>query len=360
MVLNSIAFFLSLTVSFFLFFFNVPYWTGQDIADMSKSGIWRAPFRFVSRIGFGFFQLYRTAVGRLPDVCFSRYRGYTEMKKKRVWQDIMGLVDVLCSAGVLFLLTTGYSWFMDGLFPNGVDTLAEGNDGSLLGKISEVVVFLRVTASFKAEGGTILSAAMDTVVAVAQYTVINTLFFSILFGFLQELLVKRPFWDLTAKRLNIRPATARKGEAISPQSLPGQIKEAVVGFFNKTAVHISFDNSVSLMLFLLVLLVYSFIITWLGKNDFGPVDIARQVLETIGVVRIVASFLVTYLLGKLSEKAANAIVSVLPQGMQDAIHAVSAKGNEWVKWEDDRRHAWAKRGWAGLKELNLFGSGKES
>lgn len=358
MIINGVMFFLSLTASFFLFFFNVPYWTGQDMADMSQSGIWRAPFRFLSHIGFGFFKLYRTAVGRLPDICFSRYHGYNELKKKRVWQDIMGLVDILCSAGVLFLLTTGYSWFMDSLFPTGVDTLAGGNDGSLLGKISEAVVFLRVTAGFKAEGGTILSAAADTVAAVVQYTVINTLFFSILFGFLQELLEKRPFWDLMAKRLNIRPATAQKGEAISPKSLPGQLKKAVVDFFNKTAVHVSFDNSASLMLFLLVLLVYSFVMTWLGKNDLGPLDMARQVLETIGVVQIVASFLVTYLLGKLSEKAANAIVSVLPQGMQDAIHAASAKGNEWVKREDERRHAWAERCWANLKKLNLFGSGK--
>lgn len=359
MVLSSIIFFLSLAVSFFLFFFNVPYWTGQDMADMSKSGIWRAPFRFLSRIGFGLFKLYRIAVKKIFDACFSRFRGNKDGRKS-VWQGIKGLMDVLCSAGVLFLIISGYSGLMDGLFPAGVDTLAEGNDGSFLGKLSNAVVFLRVTAAFKAEGtgGTILAAAAHTVIAAIQYVVINTLFYSILFGFLQELLEKRPFWDMAKKSLNIRSEAGREGEAISPQSLPGQLKEAAMDFFNKTTIHTSMDNSISLGLFLIVLLAFSFVMTWLGKNDLGPLDVVRQVLEAIGVVQIVASFLVTYLVGKLGEQAAKAAVRGLPQGMRDAIHDASERGNKWVKAEDARRHDWAQKVWTGLKELDLFGSGK--
>ena len=184
MILNGIMFFLSLTASFFLFFFNVPYWTGQDMADMSKSGIWRAPFRFLSRIGFGCFKLYKIVVKKISDACLSRLRGHREIEKD-VWSGIEGLLDVSCSAGVLFLLISGYNCFMDGLFPAGVDILAEGNDGSLLGKLSEAVVFLRVAADLKAgdADGTILTAAVRTAIAMAQYVAINTLFFSILFRF---------------------------------------------------------------------------------------------------------------------------------------------------------------------------------
>lgn len=356
MVLNSIIFFLSLAASFFLFFFNVPYWTGQDMADMSKSGIWRAPFRFLSRIGFGFFKLYRTAVKKIFDACFSRFRGNKDGQKS-VWLGIKGLMDVLCSAGVLFLIISGYSGLMDGLFPAGVSTLAEGNDGSFLGKLSNAVVFLRVTAVFKADGtsGTILAATAHTVIAAIQYVVINTLFYSILFGFLQELLEKRPFWELTVKKLNIRSEAGRKGDALPPQSLPGQLKEATVDFFNKTTIHTSMENSVSMGLFLIVLLAFSFVMTWWGKNDLGPLDVVWKVLEAIGVVQIVASFLVTYLAGKLGEKAAVAVVGILPQTMQDEIHKISARGNEWVKKEDERRHDWVKRVWTGLKKMNLFG-----
>lgn len=371
MVLNSIVFFLSLAVSFFLFFFNVPYWTGQDMAEMSTSGIWRAPFRFLSFLGFGFFKLYRTAVYGLPELYFSRNTKHEGLKNSRAWQNIMGLVDILCSAGVLFLLTTAYGWFMDSWFPTGVDTLAEGNDGSLLGVLSEAVVFLRVTAGFKAEGGTILSAAASTVIAAIQYTIINTVFFSILFGYLQELLNIRPFWDLTVGKVTSGLGAAPAEEDTAPQSLPGQLKKAVIDFFNKTTVHTSMENPVSLGLFLLVLLAFSFIMTWLGKNDLGPMDVIRQVLEAIGVVQIVASFAVTYLAGKLGEKAAVAVVNVLPEGMQGAIHSISAKGNEWVKKVDEMRHSWAKKepsdpsSWSGprrtpgVHEMDLTGRGKK-
>lgn len=359
MILNGIMFFLSLTASFFLFFFNVPYWTGQDMADMSKSGIWRAPFRFLSRIGFGCFKLYKIVVKKISDACLSRLRGHREIEKD-VWSGIEGLLDVSCSAGVLFLLISGYNCFMDGLFPAGVDILAEGNDGSLLGKLSEAVVFLRVAADLKAgdADGTILTAAMRTAIAMAQYVAINTLFFSILFGFLQELLVKKPFWDLVANKLDIC-SVAEPEEGASPlRRLLGQIKEAAIDFFNKTTVHISLGDTVSLTLFLLGLLIYSFVMTWLGKNDLGLLDVVQQVLEAIGVVQIVASFLVTYLVGKLCEKAANAVVEVLPQGLQDAIRSASDRGNEWVKREDASRHTWAQGNRSGIKEMDLEGSDK--
>ncbi len=359
MILNGIAFFLSLAASFFLFFFNVPYWTGQDMADMSESGIWRACFRFLSFMGFGCFKLYRTIVGKILDTCLPRSQKHAV--KENIRHGIEGLVDVLCSAGVLFLLISGYNRLMDGLFPAGVDALAEGSDGTLLGKLSQAVVFLRVAVKFEAEnGGGIVMAAAGTVIAAVQYVAINTLFFSILFGFLQNLLVKMPFFDLMAEKLNIRPAAEREG-GIDSQSLPGRLGKATVDFFNKTTVHTFAYNPVSLALFLLALLAYSFVMTWLGKNELGPLDVAWQVLDAIGVVRIAASFFVTWLAAKLGEKAATAVVNVLPQGIQDAIHDASARGNEWVKREDARRRAWAEEHWRdfkGLKKLNLSGSGK--
>ena len=43
------------TIFYFVFFFNTPYWTGQEMAELSKSGIWRAMYRFLAGIGSALF-----------------------------------------------------------------------------------------------------------------------------------------------------------------------------------------------------------------------------------------------------------------------------------------------------------------
>lgn len=347
MVLNSIVYFISLAVSFFLFFFNVPYWTGRDMADMSKSGIWRAFFRFLSFLGYGLHRVYMHVAGWILDLPlrFLERRGIGE-ENQRIWFGIVGFVDALCSAGTLFLLIGGYNSFMNGLFPAGVDTLAGGNDGSLLGKLSEAVVFLRVVIGldFGSGVGAVVASVVVTLISVVLYVVINTLFFSILFGFLRELLQEKPFWEIVKEKLNIAPApTTKQTEEESPlQSLLRQLKDATESFFNKTTLHNFVYEPVALVLFLVTMLVYSVVMVRLGKNDLGPLDVVRQVLDSIGVVQIVASFIVTYLMGKVSEKAAKSVVKVLPKGLQNAIHAASVKGNVWADAEDAKRHIWAQ------------------
>ena len=58
MLADAVVYFVALSVSFFLFYFNAPYWTGKGMADLSKSGIWRAAFRFLSFIGYGICKVF--------------------------------------------------------------------------------------------------------------------------------------------------------------------------------------------------------------------------------------------------------------------------------------------------------------
>lgn len=348
MVLNSIVYFFTLAVSFFLFFFNVPYWTGRDMADMSKSGIWRAFFRFLSFLGYGLHRLYLHIAGWILDIPLNLFWRDREIREDSpFFRGIVGFVDLLCSAATLFLLITFYNGFMDSMFPADIGALAGGSDGSLLGNLQETVLFLRVVSELKGVGkgvGPTVAAVVVTLVAVVLFVVINTLFFSILFGFLREHLEERPFLTLAKEKLNISsaPPTEPDGEQPPTQRLLRQLRKATAEFFNKTTVHYGVYEPVALVLFLLSLLIYSVVMTRLGKNDMGPWDVVKQVLDSIGVVQIVSSFLVTYLAGKVSEKAAKSVVKVLPQGVQNVIHAASAKGNAWADKEDAKRHLWSQ------------------
>lgn len=66
MVLEIIAVFLATSLSFFLFYFSVPYRAGSDMAELSSSGIWRAFYRFLSKIGYLIHRLCETVYNALP------------------------------------------------------------------------------------------------------------------------------------------------------------------------------------------------------------------------------------------------------------------------------------------------------
>ena len=39
-------------VSFFLFYFNAPYWTGKGMLDVAKNGVYRFIYTVASTLGF--------------------------------------------------------------------------------------------------------------------------------------------------------------------------------------------------------------------------------------------------------------------------------------------------------------------
>lgn len=352
MVVNSIVYFAALVLSFFLFYFNVPYWTGRDMADLSDSGIWRASFRFLSFLGYGIHKVYAFLANRVMAwFALKIFRG----RENNFFWGFLGFLDILLSGGLLYLLTAGYTGFIDSFFPAGIDALAGGSDGSILGWLSEAVAFIRVMTSFSVPNsgwnfGLVISCAITILVALLLYVVINTVFFSILFGFLRERLEEVPLLDRLMAKIKPLPSAEQNfltpDENASPLVKNGlkllrQLADAVRDFFNKMTIMIGLYDPITLVLVLLAVLAFSFVMTALGKDDLSPLDVVLRVLDSIGVVQIIASFIVTYLVGKAGEKASRAVIKLLPEGMQNAIHAASAKGNAWADAEDAKRHIWS-------------------
>lgn len=354
MAINALTYFVALILSFFLFYFNVPYWTGRDMADMSDSGIWRAFFRFLSFLGYGIHKVYAFLANSV--MAWFAHKVFRGKENKLFW-GFLGLLHVLLSMGLLYLLTAGYTGLMNGLFPAGVDALAEESGGGILGWLGKAVAFIRVAASFRvpASGWSfslVIACSITTLAALLLYVVINTVFFSILFGLLRESLEEVRPLDALMKKIRPVPlaeqALTPSDEDVPPPEEGGsrlllrQLTDATWDFFNKMTIMSVLYDWITLVLFLLVLLAFSFIMTMLGKDSLSPLDVVKQVLDSIGVVQIIASFIVTYLVGKAGEKTSRAAIKLLPEGMQNAIHTASRRGNDWADREDAKRNIWSR------------------
>lgn len=345
MALSVLSYYLALMISFFLFYFNVPYWTGRDMADMSKSGIWRAFFRFLSFLGYGLHKIYGTIIGSVMQwVGLKVFKGREQ--EHNLPMAIIQLIYVLASVGTLFLITSFYNSFIDSFFPSNISSLADGGEG-LLGRISQFLVFIRVAISLKPASeawsvGTVVASIITTLIALVLYVIINTLYFAILYGFLREMLIEI---DMSDRIPFLRIGSASpdyESDGGGFRNLGAKLLDALRNFCNKMTIMWCFQNPLTVVLFAVLALLFSIVMVKLGKNDLTFVGVFKEVLDSIGVVQIVISFFITYLVGKCTEKTASAVVQHLPEGVQKVIHSASAKGNEWADLQDMKRHAWAQ------------------
>lgn len=289
MILKIVAVFLATSLSFFLFYFSVPYWTGNDMAELSSSGIWRAFYRFLSKIGYLMHRLCETVYGILPI-------------PKAMRQGAIGAcTNMLFYVIVLYLLIGGYSTVTNALFPEGVEELANGGS-RVWDVLCSGVVFLRLIGEL-APGNNIFAVLIIIVVSVALYTVINTLFFSILFGLLHE---------------KVDPLGAR-------------------GILGKLTIVRNLRTPRAIPLTLLAIGVYSVVASLFGFNATTLWDVFLQVLDEIELIPIVMSFLITNAVCRGVCVGAGAAIKLTPAPVQRAVHELSERGNKWCIKEDLRR-----------------------
>lgn len=289
MILKTIAVFVATSLSFFLFYFSVPYWAGSDMAELSSSGIWRAFYRFLSKIGYLIHRLCETVYNALP------------LQKVLKRGAVGACTNLLFYVVILYLLIRGYSNITDAVFPEGVGELANGGD-RVWDVLCSVLVFLRLLNNLM-PGNSIFAVLAIIVVSLILYTVINTLFFSILFGLLHE-----------------------KVDPIG--------KKGVLG---KLTIVRNFRTQGTIPIVLLAIAVYSVASSVFGFHTTTLGEVFLQVLDEIELIPIVMSSLITNVVCRGVCIGAGAIVKHAPAPIQRAVRELSDRGNKWCIKEDLRR-----------------------
>lgn len=289
MILKIIAIFLATSLSFFLFYFSVPYWAGSDMAELSSSGIWRAFYRFLSKSGYLIHRLCETVYNALP------------LPKAMRRGAIGACTNLLFYVVILYLLISGYSNITNSIFPEGTDELASGGN-SAWDVLCSGLAFLRLVDNLM-PGNNLFAVLAIIAVSLTLYTVINTLFFSILFGLLHE-----------------------KVDPLGEKGLLGKL----------TIVR-NLRTQGTIPLTLLAIAAYSVVASVFGFHTTSLWEVFLQVLDEIELIPIVMSFLITNAVCRGVCIGAGVAVRHMPASIQGAVKELSDRGNKWCTKEDLRR-----------------------
>lgn len=296
------------TLFFFLFYFSTPYWTGSGMAELSSSGIWRATFRALSFSG--------TLVYRLVE--------RVSKKLDTPSRTLTLTVNLITHIAVLWAFLHTYEAVTTFLFGSDIVEIGDIDRDTLWGKLTSALAFLRVLTH---TSGSIVHKFLVTARALATYTILNILFFSFLFGYLQA---------------KVRPL--HLGSVFPPdsrdQSLGGKILSGIKDALDRVTIIQNFQTKQVFITYIPIMVVYTIFAQQLGTAHTLK-ELVLEVLESIQLVPIVASYTITNATCRCVNNTAGAAIKRLPPDLQAAVAALSDKGNAWVKTEDAKRKDWA-------------------
>lgn len=162
----------------------------------------------------------------------------------------------------------------------------------------------------------------------AGYIVVNTVFFSILFGFLQNKVIPK---DL--------------GKSISvPEnsSFFSVLLKAAKDFLSNLSIVDNLKTRTTWILLFLGIILYSFLNMLFASKPLTIIDVFLELISRLNILPIAISFSITALAGKSAEKVVTVVVDHLPESIQKPIHNASVSWNKRVQKTDEKRKAWAE------------------
>lgn len=338
--------FLVTAVMFFLFFYSAPYWTGAEMENLMRNGVYRAFYVLCSKLGYWAYQLIELVSAK---IC-SRI----EEKRRRAGPSLLiyTLLSLCLLAGSIMGLNQLYEHLFKEMFAVG-GGITVSNEHTFLSRFSDLLIFFKLTAGYL--DGTFLGffrAVGRALLMCAAYLLGTMVFFSFLYGLLRQKVV---------------PLKGDGSDADAPlsggaKSLLEQCVDSVKDAVGNICYLRYFKVPGTLPPFLLIVAAYSLIQTWLGR-DAEAGALLMDIVESTGVIDLVINFIIELILGKLLYCICIPIYRALPQGVQTKFQECSDRCDNWVQREKSRRAQWAQNhdflqkldGWAtqSLHEMHL-------
>lgn len=327
-----VAIFVISLISFGLFFFNVPYWTGQEMGDLAKNGFYRLAYVILSTIGWTIYKALET-INSFVDRLF----------KIKPGSSVHATINLLLYIVAVFSLCQIYDFTMSSVIGGEVDELHIA-DSSSYSRYSDLLLFWGILNNFGDVNsvGSFFVALHDSIWSIVVFIVGTVMFFSIMYGLLmhklQEIhLIDRYSGDGTlAQMMNYEP------EKLSLSCLPKQIVASILDFCNKLSILRNFKIFGVQIAFIVILAIYSGVKTISGESaDFG--GLAADLLDESGIVSTIGSFVISFVLGKLVVVVGRAASVFVPQAIRDPVRRVSVACNQKVETIKEKRREWSAR-----------------
>ena len=291
--------FLVTAVMFFLFFYSAPYWTGAEMENLMRNGVYRAFYVLCSKLGYWAYQLIELVSAK---IC-SRI----EEKRRRAGPSLLiyTLLSLCLLAGSIMGLNQLYEHLFKEMFAVG-GGITVSNEHTFLSRFSDLLTFL---GFFRAVGRALLMCA--------AYLLGTMVFFSFLYGLLRQKVV---------------PLKGGGSDADAPLSggakpLLEQCVDSVKDAVGNICYLRYFKVPGTLPPFLLIVAAYSLIQTWLGRNAEAGA-LLMDIVESTGVIDLVINFIIELILGKLLYCICIPIYRALPQGMLRPLRQLGPAGKE--------------------------------
>lgn len=335
--------FIAISVTFFLFYFNAPYWFGKEMYETSKNGIWRFIYIGLSTIGHSLYRICERLSRFILSIIFS---GLKLKKDKHPTLNL--LVNLFTYIGAISLLSLGYEKITDSFVLSSnadINTLG-GESKGFFAKIS----FVRIVLSLYTQGlGTAdivtnkfafgFATAAFVLFMWAVLLLVNTVYFSILYGFLKEKLTEI---DLLKNIPNRNEVANEISHNTSVSRLILDIKNEIIDFVKKQTIITNLENKMALFVFMPLLFAFSSFLYFIGNYTPSFWGTLLEILDSTNLVSILVSFIITWFCTKGVQKSGAFVISKSPAGVQSFFESKSEDAGKKAEEYLEERIKWAK------------------
>lgn len=354
--------FLIMALSYFLFYYSTPYWSSAQIKDVIDHGLYQGLFILLSCVGD---LVYKSVelLNSLADKLLEEI-----IPNDTVPKAVHGAVNAIAYTVVIWIATYLY---------NGASGLILQGGGAYALSFSEwsratnAATFLDAVRLRMEETPGFFGGVGAAAVSMLMYVGVTILYSAFMYGLLRYKIMGSNLGqylnDLIFGGQDEAGPESHDGSFLSQVfgKLIPDLKNSIVNCLDNLCLLRSFCDIGSLILFCVVIFLYSIAMMFLNREP--EVDgILAGILEASGVVDIVLSFLITFIWGKIVSLVGITVYVVSPEPVKNVVDFVDEMGKHLVSKIEDLREDWAEghddlfsgTGSGGLHLMDLLGGGR--
>ncbi len=330
-----ISLFIINLVTYGILFFGIPYWTGKEMADLSKNGIYVFLFKTCSWIGGG---LYFVIEWAALFIC-SSIENFFDFKWLR--KALLFPINIILYILIIHLFNFLYSEILLSLLPVNFDGFALRPDTSYLWVSDTLIIFNILISQFSGISNIVqvLSLIGCSIGILFFYLVITVIYFSALYGLLRSKL--KELHLLTKHSNSVSSFLDKEIKFDGWKSAFWKLLQGSAEFIEKFAVPKPYMNRAGFISLLIVLFVYSCIGAFRGDTpDFLALTV--DIVDEMNVVNTIVSFIISYLLAKATVAGCSVAYQHLPKEAQNMVNQAERFCQDLTKKMEDKRTQWDK------------------
>lgn len=299
--------------------------------DVTKNGIYRFVYIVASNIGFWLYQAIESITNQIIKALKWKPAGLKH-----------GVINLFLYIGSIFCLTYLYEYTMSYILGAG-NTNFQFTETDSYSRLCNIFILLKVFQKFGPVDSiaTFFTILWNTLESISFYIIGTILHFSVLYGLLAQKLLELHPIQLTGSK-SLCALLDYGAEDSTSTNVLKQLLAAVLGFIDQVSLFINFKVLSVLLAFFLIFAGYSGVQVWRG-DEANWKDLLFEIIDQTGIITILGSFLISFLVAKVVELVCLLINNLLPNSVQSRLKWLSEKGNQTVANIQEIRKTWARK-----------------